>query len=1123
MSGTFLKWGIPAFLTVVGGTAAAVLTSGAAIPTDLTGRAHARLAGPDYAWASVSFDAQDATLSGTATTQQMIDDATAKLAEIHGVRSVTSNVVLAEYVSPFPFVASVANGKLTLAGGLPDEAARAEVLASAGEGVTDSLRLMSGAPDRATWIAAARYAVDQARGMDEGEVALADLNMTLSGRAGSGVQYEELTNPAAPPAGVKVGFSDVQPPVAAPFEWHAQFDGKRLNLSGVTPSDELVAELSAMAPAGVEVSTSMVLASGAPSGFDDNAKLLLKNLLTLESGDATISDAALTLDGSPADQATADTVRVAMTSSGANVTLGAPRITDYWLTADRAASGIVLDGFVPDAATRDRLEAMDKVDASGLELGRGAPDRFESAVDFVIDALGRMSEGHAEVKGTVITIDGRAATLPDYAAVQTSLQLGAPQGLILGATTIKPPMAKPFTFTATKSADGAYALSGYVPSDAAHQALVDALPEGAADKLVLADGNPEGFEVQAGEALDVLALLDSGQINYDGNVWSISGAVDAPAKALAAEQAFTSAGLRQAGWSYDVALPKPAVQAALPIIDPYAWRVQKSADGTLLVSGFAPTEQFKRYVAIHADSKVVDSSSVGAGAPEHFVRDAIAGLDALMGMQQGAISLAAGSWTLTGNVDNDAERHAIETRLTAAADTSAWHVAIQAANAAPVVSPFTWSASRSADGSVALAGYVPTDEMRKAVAAKAGTVATDSTLVGSGEPDGFATDVMAGLDALSKLTSGQVAYDGQAWSIAGQPATAPDAEAAKAALNSAADGAAGWKVALAEPAQATPVEPAATEPVVETPAADTPADEETAPVAEESAPVEPAVAEAAPEAVTAPPADAVAPEAPAEADAPAQVAEVAPQPETPKAPVVRNYVFEAKKAIDAPVSLVGSVPADAMRRFLAVVTDTEPNDALQIDANLPADFIPNAEAGARALMLLADGEFGLDGGKWVLTGRAETEAGKQAALTALAAVPALDQWETDVTLLPPLLICEQKVGAFQTRNAILFESGSARIAETSDAAIDELAGYLALCPEATVNVEGHTDADGDADANLALSVSRAEAVVDALIGRGVSPDRLYAVGYGESLPVASNDTRAGKQANRRIAFTLADE
>jgi len=1116
MSGTILKWGIPALFTVVGGTVAAVLTSGAAIPTELEIKTRTQLAAADYSWASVSFDAQDATISGTATTQKMIDDATAKVAAVHGVRTVVANVVLAEHVSPFPFVATVTGGKLTLSGGLPDEAARAEIMASAGEGVTDDLRLMSGAPDRATWLAAAKFAVERAKQLDEGEVALADLNLTLSGRAGSSAGYEQLSKPPMPPTGVKLGFNEVQAPLAAPFEWHAEFDGARLNLSGVTPSDELVADLSSMAPAGVSVSTSMTLASGAPVDFDGKAKLLLQNLLKLESGSATISDTTLSLDGSPADPAVAETVRVAMTPSGAQVTLGAPRVAEYWLSAERSDAAIVLKGFVPDAATRDRLEAIDKVDASGLELGRGAPERFDSAVDFVLDVLGRMSEGHATIQGTVITLDGRAATLKDYAAVETSLQLGAPQGLILGGSTIKPPMANPFTFTAEKTADGAYSLTGYVPSETVHKALRGAIPGSADDQLVLADGNPEGFETQAERALHVLVLLDAGRISYDGTAWSIAGAVDAPPEALAAEQAFTAAGLRQAGWSYDVKLPKAAEQAAVPIIDPYAWRAQKSADGTLLISGFAPTEQFKRYVAVHAGGKVIDSSSIGAGAPETFVGDAVAGLDALLSMQQGAISLAAGNWTLTGNVEDANIRHQIETRLTAAADTSAWHVAIQAADAAPVVSPFTWSASKAAGGGVSLAGYAPSDELRKAIAARAGTVTSDSTLVGSGEPAGFDADVFAGLDALARLESGQVTFDGRAWSISGQPTTAADADAAEAALGSAS----GWTVAIAEPTQAVPAPEAAAEgPVAETPAPETPTVETpAASVAEGAAPAETPLAEATP-APAVPAEEPAAPES-----APVEVAEAAPQLDTPPlAPVVHNYVFEARKAIDAPVSLHGSVPADPMRRFLAVITGTEPSDQLQVGGNLPADFIPNAEAGTRALMLLADGEFGLDGDKWVFTGRAETEADKQAALTALAAVPTLNQWDTDVTLLPPLLICQQKVGAFQTRNAILFESGSARIAAASDPAIDELAGDLALCPEATVNVEGHTDADGDAEANLALSVSRAEAVIDALIARGVSPDRLYAVGYGESLPVASNETRAGKQANRRIAFTLADE
>ena len=71
-------------------------------------------------------------------------------------------------------------------------------------------------------------------------------------------------------------------------------------------------------------------------------------------------------------------------------------------------------------------------------------------------------------------------------------------------------------------------------------------------------------------------------------------------------------------------------------------------------------------------------------------------------------------------------------------------------------------------------------------------------------------------------------------------------------------------------------------------------------------------------------------------------------------------------------------------------------------------------------------------------------------------------------------------------------------------------------------MEGHTDADGSEELNLALSLARAEAVVDRLVELGVSGQRLYAVGYGETLPIASNETNDGKRRNRRIVFMIVE-
>ncbi len=102
-----------------------------------------------------------------------------------------------------------------------------------------------------------------------------------------------------------------------------------------------------------------------------------------------------------------------------------------------------------------------------------------------------------------------------------------------------------------------------------------------------------------------------------------------------------------------------------------------------------------------------------------------------------------------------------------------------------------------------------------------------------------------------------------------------------------------------------------------------------------------------------------------------------------------------------------------------------------------------------------------------------------------------------------------------------FALAKAVIRPESFTVLDVVADILKSHAELTsVEVQGHTDSDGDDVANLALSSARAAAVVDYLVKKGVDAGRLKSVGYGETRPVVPNDTPANKQRNRRVQFVF---
>jgi outer membrane protein OmpA-like peptidoglycan-associated protein len=102
----------------------------------------------------------------------------------------------------------------------------------------------------------------------------------------------------------------------------------------------------------------------------------------------------------------------------------------------------------------------------------------------------------------------------------------------------------------------------------------------------------------------------------------------------------------------------------------------------------------------------------------------------------------------------------------------------------------------------------------------------------------------------------------------------------------------------------------------------------------------------------------------------------------------------------------------------------------------------------------------------------------------------------------------------------LFNSGKSSFQQQTFPVLQSITAILKEYPDSKFSIEGHTDSDGKDAANQKLSEDRAKAVKDYLVTNGVAEERLTSAGYGETKPIDSNKTKAGKANNRRVEVNL---
>ena len=244
------------------------------------------------------------------------------------------------------------------------------------------------------------------------------------------------------------------------------------------------------------------------------------------------------------------------------------------------------------------------------------------------------------------------------------------------------------------------------------------------------------------------------------------------------------------------------------------------------------------------------------------------------------------------------------------------------------------------------------------------------------------------------------------------------------------------------------------------------------------------------------------------------------------------YIFHAyKDPVAVTLTLTGYVPDNNIHAALVAAAERKffkekVVDNLKASVGAPAGFANAVVPALGALSRLSTGTLVVSDREVKLSGDALHEAAANQIRAGLGKdFPQGWQFKPEISVKPAAApvdatVCQQLFSELLGKARIRFESGKADIVADSAGLLDRLIETALRCPNANIEIAGHTDTDGDEAGNQALSEKRAQAVANYLVKAGLPAERFSAVGYGATQPIAGNDTEQGKALNRRIDFVV---
>ncbi|MCZ4270859.1 OmpA family protein [Maritalea porphyrae] len=1008
-------------------------------------------------------------------------------------------------------------------------------------------------------------------GLPHGEFEISDEVIKMSGAADSFKSFDEVSGLEKKLTPFKVSIQ-IERPTIKPFTIKFELVDNKMSVVGYVPADNELKTISALN--GGEDLGEVRVANGAPEKFDEAMNLLISTLEHLQTGAvAQIEDQRIMVQGkaiSPQDflilqDKFGNNIPDGYDLALANIEL--PEVSPYSWSLNKETDGRVrLAGYSPSADLNEDVFAIlsDTQVVDETLPAAGQPQDFEKIALASASASNLMVEGQIALQNdawalnaTVETKEHQNSLLREFLDKKVEVETWQAQ-----FTVLPPPVAKPYRFEARRAENGDLSFEGFVRNEDM-QLLLSGM---GVSNVSLASGEPDGFDEKTNIGISALQRLETGRFGFDGQDWFLTGVADHQDTVTAISNDLGNLASEENNWKIEI-------DARIVPIIPYLWAAEKPSTGEIVITGYVPDD--KTLAIFQVPNAQTGNLNIGVGAPDGFADKAEAAFDALQLLDAGRASLSGDVWTLMGSARSDQDIEQITKILSpfGSAFRLDLHVVLP-------IEQLTWSAVKNSNGLITYDGFLA-DDLVWAQRDNRLELANSQPE----ERRAFLERTERGLGALGLLQEGTVAYDGSQWQLNGLAAdkavgaaveymlsvdqeptwqlALEDAEAIakakaeeEARLAAEAKAEAQEQARLAAEAEAAANEKARLEAEAKAKAdaeekarlaaeaeekarlaaeakAQAEAEEKARLAAEEEARLEAeaiAKAEAEEQARFALEAEAQAKAqaeaeqqaklaADAEADAAAEEKARLEAEAKAKTPVADAFTWSATKSENA-ITLSGNVPNASVRYSLQLATGQTDAPELSVSSGAPDRFSAAAFAGLEALSNLEEGTASLKNGKWHISGSAKDFVARDKAVSILAKAPV--SWETAIETPPGWVICGEVIADLVKQNALAFQSGSANLSGASKQVLAEVAAQLNQCPNAVVEVEGHTDSDGAADANLTLSVMRAERVVDELLELGVDATRLFAVGYGETLPIASNETQGGKRLNRRIVFAVRE-